>query len=164
MAKRFFKLFSTEIAKSAYKTALIFSILGWGIFLCNDALAELVFKSETLLGDLGLISIPTFSVIIFMIVDPVKSQKQYEECTNTKDFNVPLFFSFLLISLILLAISWIMTSYDIWIIPQTRHSGFIDLNGIEYLLFPIFYPGVSIIECTIYKLIIFIRKKATLKK
>lgn len=49
--------------------------------------------------------------------------------------------------------------YNRWIVYQNKHSDFIDLNGLEYFIFPLFYAGAFIVLMPLVKLVRLIVRK-----
>ncbi len=71
-------------------------------------------------------------------------------------YNFCMAASFIIFTSLFGAVVWLAVINDIWLIPQYERGPLFDLNGLEYLFFPIAFGIVSLILGFVIKLISYI--------
>ncbi|MBD5520274.1 MAG: hypothetical protein HDR03_03485 [Lachnospiraceae bacterium] len=129
----------------------LLNVLAWIIFLMMDAIAEFLLN-KSYFPDLGCFSIPCILTVLYMILE----RKLFATVRFNAKYNLCMAASFIMFASLFGAIVWLAVINDIWLIPQYERGPLFDLNGVEYLFFPIAFGIVSLILGFVIKLISYI--------
>lgn len=132
---------------------LVYQIVAWLAFIGFDAFAEYILDCSNVL-DAGLISIPCILILVFL----VREKKVWAEKRFASDYNLCVAVSHILLTVAFGAVIWIMAERDVWLIKQKNRGFILDLNGIEYLLYPFTLFAATFVAAIIKTIMYFVWK------
>ena len=129
----------------------LLNVLAWLIFLMMDAIAEFLLNVPYF-PDLGCFSIPCILTVLYMILE----RKLFGTVRFNAKYNLCMAASFIIFTSLFGAVVWLAVINDIYLITQYERGPLFDLNGVEYLFFPVAFGIVSLILGFVIKLISYI--------
>lgn len=120
---------------------ILSAVICWAVFILADFIDEIILNEDSFLGTFSILLAPIAAV--YYIVSCIKNKT---DLVSLLFWNIKFYVSAIVISVPI----WVLVNDNNWIIPQGSRSSFIDLNGLEYLLFAVLFFGSMLIITVIF--------------